>query len=266
MLDERDIELLEAYTYGEVSGEEERSLRERILANPEFASAVRQWELVEREGFVATPTQETRDMVKAALEGKRIDPPAGGSSGSWLRYVIVGILLLLAALLAWKWLADAGATSAAPPPPPMEQPSETNVYADLAKEYFRHLPSENFHLGSEETLEERALAAYEERDYETALPLLLETVEQGGDSLNLLYAGVAALGMGDGEGASILSRIDTTELGRFNDEIFFYLSLGMLGNGKINEAKFFLENISRKSILAESTAKLIQRLNEIDHD
>lgn len=243
MLDERDIELLEAYTYGEVSGEEERSLRDRILGDPEFASAVRQWELVEREGFVATPTQETRDLVKAALGKKRIDQPPGSSSGSWFRYVIIGILLLLAALLAWKWFADPGATSTAPPPPPTEQTSETTVYADLAKEYFRHLPSENFHLGSEETLEERALAAYEERDYETALPLLLETVEQGGDSLNLLYAGVAALGMGDGEDALIYLNaiLSSPNLSAYHEDAFFLRLLTLLNRGDIEESRKVLQ-------------------------
>ncbi|MBC6992945.1 hypothetical protein QWY85_03420 [Neolewinella lacunae] len=244
MLDDRDIELLEAYTYGEVSPEEERTLRSRLLDDPAFASAVRQWELMEREGFVATPTQATRDLVKEALDEKRIDPPATESNRAWLWYAIIALLLLLTALLAWKWLSGTETTTTSPPP--TEQATENTVYADLVKEYFRHLPSENFHLGSEQTLEERALAAYEARDYATALPLLLETVATGGDSLNLLYAGVAALGMGDGERAMIyLDLVVSIEtLQAFREEATYFRALSFISNGDVQKARKLIEENS----------------------
>jgi tetratricopeptide (TPR) repeat protein len=248
MLDEKDIALLEAYTYGEISPEAETSLRERLAGDTDFAASVRRWELLEREGFVVEPTEATRAAVTAALE-KPTDLPV---RKPWWRYLFGFLLLSGMAFVGWQLSQEPSSAPASAPP--AELPAEStesaqdNIYADLVDEYFRHLPSENFHLGSEETLEERALAAYEARDYAKALPLLLETVEMGGDSLNLLYAGVAALGLGDGEKAisAFAGVLANDELKGFHEDATFLQVLGLIRAGQLEKAERVIEDNALK--------------------
>ena len=254
MLNHKDIDLLEAYTYGEISPVAEADLRERLKQDADFAAAVRRWELLEREGFVTAPSKNTRAAVEEALEkqpDQKMEPPV---KKPWWWYLL-GLLLVVGLVVA-VWSLFVKPSSAPAAAPPSEVPAESlesaqdQVYADLVDEYFRHLPSENFHLGSAETLEERALAAYEARDYETALPLLLETVEMGGDSLNLLYAGVAALGSGDGKNPLKEIVVNTnSSLSGFEEEIVYYQALIFLNKGDVESSYNVLEKNDSERIL-----------------
>ncbi|SEQ59128.1 anti-sigma factor [Neolewinella agarilytica] len=249
MLNDKDIALLEAYTYGEISPEAEAELRGRLEEDADFAAAVRRWELVEREGFVIEPSVATRAAVADALNREKTGTEERSSGIPWWWYILGALTVGLLAYGGWSLLHQ---PSTAPATAPENAPTEVQAdgpYADLVREYFRHLPSENFHLGSEETLEERALAAYEARDYATALPLLLETVEMGGDSLNLLYAGVAALGLGDGEAAvmyaeAVLNGLRRTE---YFDDANYIKVLGLIQADELEVAKVIIQSQASNS-------------------
>lgn len=266
MLDDKDIALLEAYTYGEISLEAEAELRSRLAEDADFAAAVRRWELLEREGFDIEPNVATKAAVAESLNRATAKGEGRALGTSWWRYLLGVLVVGLLAYGGWSLLqqpstAPARSTGSGTTTTPENELTEVQTdgpYADLVREYFRHLPSENFHLGSAETLEERALAAYEARDYATALPLLLETVEMGGDSLNLLYAGVAALGVGDENNPleNILAKANSSFDG-FEAILKHYQALVFLQKGETEFAISLLESINN-----ESSLNLINEIRE----
>ena len=171
---------IEAYYDGALSEPEIARLRAELQARPELAAAAAEYEAVHRHGLQIGPTELAeravlRQQLRAidAAEDRR--SPGARPRFRQLLAIAATVLLLVAA--GWWFLRT------------------PNTNPRLAEEYFVWLPREEARLGPAEDAA-RGLAAYDRQEYETAYPLLLSGVANGVlDSVNLLYAGVSALGI-----------------------------------------------------------------------
>lgn len=170
-------ERLEAYYEGELSDTQTADLRRRIDRDGHHRAAAR-YEAILRRGLHAPAGSDTKgdaDLRRTLADLE--DGHAKKKSGRRWGPVLVATALLLLAAFAIYYLTSA--TSA-----------EERVVADN----FVWLPRQEATLGAQENAE-RGLAAYDRQEYGLAYPLLQQGVADGVlDSVNLLYAAVAALG------------------------------------------------------------------------
>lgn len=216
---------IEAYYDGELSDDAAGRLRERLRDDPALAAAVAEWEKVYRVGL--TPSAEDlrdREELRTKFSAIATSRPAAEatvrkiSSRAWLA-AAAGVLILLAAAW-WVFLRPA------------------DPAAQLAEENFVWLPREGATLGPREDAES-GLVAYDLQEYARAYPLLIEGVANGQlDSVNLLYAGVAALGA-DLPREARQALTDLLETGRYpleEGELRYYLALAELQGGDAGAA------------------------------
>lgn len=245
------IAKLEAYTLGKLSATETTELRQQIESDPAFKSAVAAWETVYRIGLQAPPaTGEQRQQMRQQLDQLEADQPIptiNSRSKTWPRLAAAAAVLLCLAL-GWQYL------------------SKDRVFspAALAQEHFSWLSRKNATL-SGESIARRAGEAYDDEDYQAALPLLLSALEQEKmDSTALLYAGVAALGISEPQTAdSLFSVFLTTQWPAYYPSAKYYQALAKLELGKINDAKQLLEEVATtQDPLAPQARQLLTALPE----
>lgn len=243
---------LEAYYDGELTAEETTRLRERLATEPELAARVARWEAVHRHGLLAPPSaaeeqQKLRQKLgtfEAELQGGEAQVRSLPVRRWWL--VAASILLLL--LAGYWWL---------------QRPTATE---QLAEEYFEWLPRQEAMLGPAEDAA-AGLLAYDRQQYEQAYPLLIQGVANGVlDSVNLLYAGVAALGAGEPEVAqsSLRELLDTGRYPLEEAESRYYLALATLRSGDRQAARNELTLIDTDTStpdLADRVTSLLEKLN-----
>ncbi|PHN01563.1 tetratricopeptide repeat protein [Flavilitoribacter nigricans] len=254
-LDETDIQLLEDYWQGQLDATASAALEQRLAEDPVFAAAAGEWKLLLEEGFgPASGERRELEAIKIRLKSyaetegkppKDTQPtPSTNEKAPALRRIYLAVAAAAAVLLLFLFT----------PLKNIFQPDDP--YA----EYFAHLPRDNANLSDDA---ETGQEAYDRQDYKTAYPLLLEEVAAGGDSLNLIYAGVAAVGSGQGaEAISILEPLLQSDKWQFyQEEIRWYLALAYVNRREADKANDLLNAIVRSNAsYAEEAASLLQQL------
>ena len=216
---------IDAYYGGELSPQASTALRQRLLADPELTRAAAHYEALYRHGL--RPATDTADRAALRESLHRLEasldpvPVATRSLGRWPRLAAAAAVILFCLLAGW-WLLDR--------PDPNVQ---------LARDNFEWLPREALRLGPKEDAQ-RGLKAYDQYDYATALPLLREGVASGViDSVNLMYAGVSALAIGDAEtGRQLLTEVlDTGRYPYEEGDIRYFLGLAELELNNLTAAR-----------------------------
>ena len=246
---------LEAYYDGALPAAEADQLRSQLREDTALAAAVAEWEAVYRHGLRPVPSTADAAALRerfAAIEAELPRPSADTSVAArrrpprtlWL--IAASVLLLIG--LGW-WLL--------PSTPPAEQ---------VARNSFTWLPRQEATLGPAEDAR-AGLRAYDRQDYATAYPLLLDGVAAGElDSINLLYAGVAALGADEAATAqtALLEVLDTQRYPLAEPEARYYLGLAYLQDGNTDAGTRVLENVAQTDDpFAERAREVLQALTEL---
>lgn len=228
-----EIQLLEDYWNGQLEAEAMAALEQRMAEDEAFAQAAQEWQTLIEEGQ-NPPAVERQQMeaIKARLQGYAAEPEIpevqpGQKRGSKIRPMYL-YLAAAASVLILLWLS-----------PLARLWQGSDPYAA----YFAHLSRDNANLSLKT---EDGSTAYDHQDYRKALPLLLEEVAAGGDSLNLIYAGVAAIGSGQAERAiPILEPLLASQNWQlYHGEIRWYLALAHLQQQEKNKAVGLLQVIA----------------------
>ena len=254
--DPLDPELLadvEAYYSGDASDETVARLRARLAADPQLAAAVAAWEAVYRQGVRrSSETERTRAELRATFNtiAAQAPPlPVRSPVRSMFTWLAVAAAVLALVIAGW-WVFRAAPVDAAPP---------------LAEEYFAWLPRQEALLGPAEDAA-AGLLAYDRQEYATAYPLLTRGVAAGSlDSVNLLYAGVAALGAGRSEEARevLTTLLETDRYPVEEGELRYYLALAELRLGDRAAARRQLRQlIGDSSRIAVRARELLARIPE----
>ena len=215
---------IEAYYDGSLTDVEVARLRARLAEDPALAAEAARYESLHRHGFRASAAEVgERDELRRRLRvfEAGLPPLTGLGRSLWPRIVSAAAAVLLLLAAGW-WL--------------LQRPDPA---ARLAEEYFVWLPREEAMLGPGEDAA-NGLAAYDRQEYELAYPLLLSGVANGVlDSVNLLYAGVAALGS-DEPGKARRHLAELLETGRYpyeESDLRYYLGLAALRLNEPDEAR-----------------------------
>ena len=248
---------LEDYYDGTLPAAEANRLRSQLRKDPALAAAVAEWEAVYRHGLRRPPPADDAALLLrerfAALEAELPRPSAAEPPptrrrpprGIWL----IAATILLVFGLGW-WLFRGS--------PPAEQ---------LARNSFTWLPRQEATLSPAEDAQ-AGLRAYDRQDYATAYPLLLDGVAAGElDSINLLYAGVAALGAGEVATAqtALLEVLDTERYPLAEPEIRYYLGLAYLQDGDTDAGTRVLQTVAQtENSFAERARKVLQALTALE--
>ncbi len=244
---------LEAYYEGRLSEDAVRRLRTHIAGNAELAAAVEQWETVLRHTLLTPAPDEIAEgrRPRATLAGLEAEQPrlvAVRSPRSAYRWLGLAAAVLLVLLAAW-WLLD-----------------RRDAATLLAYDYFVWEPRQEARLGPQ-TDQTDPLLAYDREDYTTAWPLLVRDIGSGTlDSLNLLYAGVSALGAGKPREAKTLLT-SLIELQRYPYEMpaaHYYLALAELQLGRVGAAREQLRLVSGNPEREVRARQLLQELEGVD--
>ncbi|THH40702.1 tetratricopeptide repeat protein [Neolewinella litorea] len=242
---------IEAYYAGELSPESERDLRDRLNGDPALAAAAAQHEALYRRGLQPErPTLVERERLRESLRSlERELPPVAVKANEPPRrmrlWLAIAASLLLPVLL-WLFLA------------------RPDPNAGLMADHFFWLPRQDALLGPDEERDGRTL--YDVRDYEAAYPSLRDSVAAGSlDSVNLLYAGVAAIGSGHpAEAREMLTNLlDTGRYPLEEDAIRYYLALAELMLGQDTAAEAQLRAMTGQDPeLSVRADRLLQKLRE----
>ncbi|CAH1002268.1 hypothetical protein LEM8419_03187 [Neolewinella maritima] len=244
---------LQAYYAGELTPSAIRQLRNLLDQQPALAREAAYYESLFRRGLLQPPpadqTEALRDRFARIEQTMHEIPTSSVRRRLYYRLAAAATILLLLAAAIWSIL---------PPATP---------YVPLAVSYFSWLPREEARLGPSAAEDTRtaALTAYDRQEYAMAYPLLLREVRAGRlDSTHLRYAGVAALGAGDAEGAKrILGPLLTPGASPEQDEARYYLALAELQLGYPQRAVCLLYRLAdTRGPLALRSRQLLAELGE----
>jgi len=233
-LSETDIFQLEALWQNSLDPSEKEALEKRLQDDAEFQKAAEDWKLIVTKGFLP-PTEEQKELaeIKARMLGYAEVSEASPKQEKEkeqkterkpiIRRLYIG-LAAAAALLLLLWLGPLKGLLL--PDSPTDQ-------------FFAHLPRDNANLSGDG---ETGQQAYDRKAYKKAYPALLEEVAAGGDSLNIIYAGVAAIGSGQAEKAiPLLEPLLLAENWQlYEAEIRWYLALAYVDQEQWEQANKLL--------------------------
>lgn len=240
-LSETDIFQLEALWQNSLESSEKEALEKRLQEDTEFQKAAADWKLIVTEGFLP-PTGEQKELaeIKARMLGyaEKDEAIAEGEQEKEvkserkpiIRRLYIG-LAAAAALLLLLWLGPLKGLLF--PNSPSEQ-------------FFAHLPRDNANLSGDG---ETGQQAYDRKAYKKAYTALLAEIAAGGDSINIIYAGVAAIGSGQPEKAiPLLEPLLSSENWRlYEAEISWYLALAYVEEEQWEQAERLLQAIDQAS-------------------
>lgn len=250
-LSEEDIFKLEALWQGTLGSAEQVALEKRFQEEPGFLKAAEEWKLIVTEGFLP-PLEEQKEMaeIKARMMGYAATSDATTLSEAnkvekpqrsfLIRHRYAG-LAAAAAILLLLWLS---------PLNQMIWPKRP------AADFFAHLPRDNANLSDAGDTGQKA---YDRQDYGKAYTLLLAEIAAGGDSLDIIYAGVAAIGSGQADKAIPLLQplLTSNTWGLYHAEIRWYLALAFFDQGKRDEASELLREIITSNGTYSAQAKAL---------
>lgn len=256
-LSETDIFQLEALWQNSLESSEKEALEKRLHEDAEFHKAAEDWKLIVTEGFLP-PTAEQKEL--AEIKARMLDyaqtsettpkqeknKEEKSEQKPIIRRLYIG-LAAAAALLLLFWLGPLKGLLLPIPNSPSEQ-------------FFAHLPRDNANLSGDG---ETGQQAYDRKAYKKAYTALLDEVAAGGDSLNIIYAGVAAIGSGQAEKAiPLLEPLLSSENWRlYQAEISWYLALAYVDQQRWEQANRLLQEIDQASGPYSAQAKeLIQEI------
>ncbi len=241
---------IDAYYDGDLSPEAAQSLRDKLNADPDLTAAAARYESLYRLALQPTSDDlKTRDDLRSQLhelESKLPPLEIGQGRRLWPRLLGVAATVLLLLAVGW-WL--------------LGQP---DADTRLAKENFFWLEREQALLGPADDAQ-RGLAAYDQGEYEQAFPLLRDGIATGVlDSVNLLYAGVSALGSGRPlEAKELLTEMLETEKYPYDEaDLRYYLGLAELRLGNRLQARRQFE--FARDLDGRSSPRARQILTQLD--
>ncbi len=256
-LSETDIFQLEALWQNSLEPSEKEALEKRLREDADFHKAAEDWKLIVTEGFLP-PTEEQKELaeIKARMlgyaeKGEAIAVDKKEKAEKVGRKPIIRRLYLglaaAAALLLLLWLG------------PLKELLLPN---SPSEQFFAHLPRDNANLSGDG---ESGQQAYDRKAYKKAYTALIEEVAAGGDSLNIIYAGVAAIGSGQAEKAIPLLEplLSAKNWQLYEAEIRWYLALAYVDQQKWEQATKLLQAIGQASGPYSAQAKKL--IQDIQH-
>ena len=256
-LNETDLQLLEDFWNGRLDAPAKAALEKRLQEDTIFSQAADDWKFILEEGFQAPreEQQEIIDIKRRLLD--YVESPSEKEEGKvislkpkrrlFVRRASIG-LGIAATILLLLWLS----------------PLNNLLFpSDPYEQYFTHLPRDNANLSL--NIEE-GRQAYDQKNYNKAYPALMAEVEAGGDSLNLIYASVAAIGSGQADKAvAILEPLVGDDGWTFyQEEVMWYLALAYLKIGEKENAVEILRILNQEegSPYKDQVKSLINQLRK----
>lgn len=259
ILNEKDIATLEAYYNHELSATDISQLKKRIAQDASFKKAVQKWEELWVLAF--TPTQEEQQMaikhkaylktVEAQIKAQQSKTPTLVQPYVWKSLLALLVLALL--FIVWKTKSDH-----APATPTTNNNQVIAQATDIP--YFMHLDRDDLNLSTSKT---KALAYYDQKNYQQAWPLLQQNLEGPQDSIQLLYAAVAAIASEQPRVAiQALKALDASDtFVYYNNEIHYYLALAYIQTQEKNKADSLLHLLLEGSNNYSNNAKKLLEIN-----
>jgi len=230
-LSEEDIIKLEAMWQGALDSTERAALEKQLQEDAAFHEAAEEWKLIVSEGFLPPQEEleeqeEIKKRMQAYAQEAEIDSVAEAERPFRIRRLYIG-LAAAAVLLLLLWLGPLGRVLGPSSP---------------ADNFFAHLPRDNANLSDPG---DAGKQAYDRQTYKRAYTALLQDVASGGDSLNLIYASVAAIGSGQAEKAIPIleSLVDANNWRLYQSEISWYLALAYVYEEQNGQAISLLEKM-----------------------
>ncbi len=231
-LSEEDIIKLEAFWQGTLDANEQAELERQLQEDEAFQEAAEEWKLIVNEGFLPPQEElEEQEEIKRRMQAYAKEPEAETTTESKarpfrLRRLYIG-LAAAAALLLLLWFGPLGRILGPSSP---------------ADEFFAHLPRDNANLSDPG---DAGKQAYDQQTYRKAYTALLQDVASSGDSLNLIYASVAAIGSGQAEKAIPILEplVGANNWQLYQSEIAWYLALAYVYEERDEQAINLLEKM-----------------------
>lgn len=244
--EEHDIDLIEGYHKGTLTADELRSLKERIAADPSFAQKVEDF----RDIFIGIKAHGEK-KISAEIDSWEKEIKEEENKGTktiafiprvWKIAAAIAAVVITAAIVLW----------------PAPKPSANQLFT------YYFVPYDNILevRGNEEKQLQRAMDAYTHKAFPDAAKQLKEYLASKPDDLVVLfYYGLSEIGAGNGNtGIVALTRV-VSENGLLKEQAQWFIALGFLRDGKIEQCKAALEAIDREDHDYQQQAhKLLEQL------
>ncbi len=237
-LQENDIQVLSDFWDGHLDEDETAVLEQRLLNEPEFASAA-------REFFLALNSIDKLRRQKIADQFKTPDPlhpPDTKVRPIWIKLVAAFFVIAVSALLAFNL---------------MHVPSNLKLLADQSRNHY----AAPLNLGddTDDLLEiyEKADEKGDEKEqkYAYVAPLLAKVYDAKRDSIALLYSGIAyCLAKEDQKAIRQLRNLINT---RYHKDAAWYLAVSYIGKGRKKKAVPLLQSIVDGKLPRAAKAQLL---------
>ena len=241
-MENKDEILIEAFLEGSLSEAEQKEFEARLQREPALKTQFQVHQEVDQRMETFHKAALQADWKAYVEEEQKKKKPT-----SIIPIRIIGIIGIAAVILLLLWLS------------PLSNLSLDN---DPYQQYFAHLPRDNANLG-DEVLD--AKQAYDELKYAEAYPGLIQEVASGGDSLNLIYASVAAIGSRQAEKAIPILEplLEARNWQAYQVEIRWYLALAYLQQEELAKAQQQLNELASKENQYKTNAiNLLQSINQ----
>ncbi|MEM7575192.1 MAG: hypothetical protein AAF433_19960 [Bacteroidota bacterium] len=266
-LSNEEIRTIEAYLQGELSQTEQQQFEDRLQNETAFAKAFSDWKDMLQHLRLSQEEQQRRIELKEkwlAYDAQHSKTPVSSGIGKykWLLGVAIagGGVFALTHLLDGKEAAldnEEPATrpleSADPPIPeeiaPLYPPVAALELNPLVEQYLEFYPREDRLLSSSSgNIEDwltNAHAAYDVGNYAEAVPLFKLALEAGTAPREGLFAGVAALQLGQGAMSIDFLKplLEEQSLMNYYNDIRFHLALAFLQEEDVVNARLQLNEI-----------------------
>ena len=243
-LDESDIKQLEDYWNELLPPDQLTALEQRLASDPTFARLASEWKIIITEG-INRPQEEELEYLEIKRRLRAIDDEASSSNkGKFVK--IIYLLPIAAVILLLVWLKPLSSIWGA------RKPSGT---------YLTHLNRDNANLSTQGA---SGVLLYDQKKYKAAYPKLIEQVRLDEDSLNLIYAAVAAIHIGKGgEAIELLEpMLNAKKWEYYQNDIQWYLALAYWDEKQKDKAKVLLELILKEDEAYQTQAQNI--LDQLD--
>ncbi len=218
--DEKEIEAIESYLKGELTGEALADMESKIVRDAAFAEKVEDYSLIIQE----VKHMAQQDFVKKvkSWEDKNVpedfDPGPTHAQNKKKQYFALAAVFVLLIISGIVWLANRG------------EGHRSNK--DLFAAYFHpydDLISERSENNDNKVRLNEAMAAYNRQEYSTAIPLFQDYLKAFDDPGARCYLGIAHLAAGDVEAAeNNFRQLNTQPAGLYVELSQWYLALTYL--------------------------------------